>query len=123
MSVERSGRAGGRVRARWQLDFTSRAAHSPELVSPPGYSASASNVTREDISRSVRHISRSSSLTSLHQGGRPKPQDQAELGPRPWPLQTGPDESVHHVDVRQHHFNISHHDGLHDDVQVTAPAL
>jgi len=51
MSVERSGRAGGRVRARWQLDFTSRAAHSPELVSPPGYSSSASNVTREDISR------------------------------------------------------------------------
>ena len=42
MSVEKSsnkGAGGGRVRSRWQLDFSSRSSHGMELVSPPGYSA------------------------------------------------------------------------------------
>ena len=42
MSVEKSsnkGAGGGRVRSRWQLDFSSRSSHGIDLVSPPGYSA------------------------------------------------------------------------------------
>ena len=40
MSVDKSkGAGGGRVRSRWQLDFSSRSSHGVDLVSPPGYTA------------------------------------------------------------------------------------
>ena len=42
MSVEKNsnkGAGGGRVRSRWQLDFSSRSSHGMELLSPPGYTA------------------------------------------------------------------------------------
>jgi len=51
MSVDKSSRTGGRIKSRWQLDFGGRPGHGLELVSPPGYSASASAVSREEISR------------------------------------------------------------------------
>ena len=47
MSVEKSsnkGAGGGRVRSRWQLDFSSRSSHGIDLVSPPGYSAGQINI-------------------------------------------------------------------------------
>ena len=47
MSVEKLGgkAVGGRVKSRWQLDFSSKSGHSHnmELVSPPGYSAGQCN--------------------------------------------------------------------------------
>merc|ERR1719147_634996 len=51
MSVDKSGRSGARVKSRWQLDFSSRPGHGADLLSPPGYSASTSNLSREEISR------------------------------------------------------------------------
>ena len=56
-------------------------------------------------------------------GGRPKPEDQAELGPGLGPLQAGAYEPVHHVDVRQHHLHLPDHDGLHDDVPALQDTL
>ena len=51
MSVDKSGRSVARVKSRWQLDFSSRPGHGADLLSPPGYSASTSNLSREEISR------------------------------------------------------------------------
>ena len=37
---------GGRIRSRWQLDFSSRSGHGVDLVSPPGYTAGEQLVWR-----------------------------------------------------------------------------
>ena len=55
MSGDKTGSKvmGGRVRSRWQLDFSSKSGHGPgvELVSPPGYTAGQGSMGHSEISR------------------------------------------------------------------------
>lgn len=123
MSVEKNsnkGAGGGRVRSRWQLDFSSRSSHGMELLSPPGYTAGENRRKfNQEFVKRILFRSRLHLWDGDLQGGRPQSEDQAELGPGAGALQAGADEPVHHVDVRQHHLHLPDHDGLHDDV----PAL
>ena len=55
MSVDKTGSKvmSGRVRSRWQIDFSSKSGHGPgvELVSPPGYTAGQGSMSHSEISR------------------------------------------------------------------------
>merc|ERR1712029_423600 len=45
------GVSGGRLRTRWQLDFSSKSSHCMELVSPPGYTAGQDSISGTEGSR------------------------------------------------------------------------
>ena len=50
-AVDKTGGKMARVKARWQLDFSSKSGQSAELPSPPGYSAGGNALVHAEGSR------------------------------------------------------------------------